>query len=784
MSPDQGKVYRFGEFAVDPLARTLKCEDEAVALTRRSFDLLLYLVQNAGRILSREELLKQIWPDTFVDENSLAKNVSVLRKALDDVTGERSFILTLPGRGYQFAAVVEIDSPPEEATLARANPVPEPRSIGILREQRTTRTNVTEFRLEQLPAAPFGRFAFLMLLLILMAGIVAAGLLLWRHFHPAPLSASVVLAGFENATGDKDFDFALNRAFQIELEQSPFLDILSRASVRETLTQMQLKADAQLTPELAREVCERNNAQAVLSGSLSRLADKYLLIVNANSCVTGKSVAGYKQQVSSKGNVLAALDSAAGHVRRQLGESAASLGRFQTPIAQATTSSLEALRAYTEALRAQDRGDSAAEQALFEKAISLDPNFASAYRGLSVGYNARQDYVQAISTIQKAWDLRAHTTERERLTIEIAYNTYGDRDWEGAVERLQLYNQIYPNDAAAWFSLSSMYSRLGEYPQAIEAAEHANRLAPHSGSGAETLARAYMRANRFAEAKRVAANAIAEGKDRWGTHRILYQIAYVEHDTQRMKTEGEWGFTHGQMGQSLTDLGFVAASEGKVREAIDDFTRARQEAVRSGDADFADDATMFLAGILIQDGYPREAADSLNQMRSDAIDPGTTAEFKAELGNLGPAQRQVAALSAGDPRNTLSRYFDLPMMRALLEIKEHKPAEAVKDIEPARKYQMRDYGVPYMRARAEADAGMLDKAAEDYRLILANPGLDPIWPGHSLAHFQLARVLARQNKLDQARAEYEAFLALWKDGDPQVPILIEARQEYAKLAGK
>jgi tetratricopeptide (TPR) repeat protein len=392
--------------------------------------------------------------------------------------------------------------------------------------------------------------------------------------------------------------------------------------------------------------------------------------------------------------------------------------------------------------------------------------------------------VQAVSTIQKAWDLRAHTTERERLTIEIAYNTYGDWDWESAVERLRIYNQIYPNDAAGWFNLSSMYSRLGEYLQAIEAAEHAYHLAPNSGSGAETLARAYMRANRFADAKRVAAAAIAEGKDRWGTHRILYEIAYAEHDTQRMKTEGEWGFTHGEMGQSLTDLGFVAASEGKVREAVDDFTRARQEAVRSGDADFADDATMFLAGILIEDGYPSEAMASLKQMGSDAIDPGTTAEFRAELGDLGPAQRQVAQLSAGDPRNTLSRYFDLPMMRALLEIKEHKPEQAVKDIEPARKYQMRDYGVPYMRGRAEADAGMLDKAAEDFRLILANPGLDPIWPGHSLAHLRLARVLVRQNKLAEARAEYEAFLTLWKSGDPQVPLLVEAKQEYAKLGSK
>jgi tetratricopeptide (TPR) repeat protein len=176
---------------------------------------------------------------------------------------------------------------------------------------------------------------------------------------------------------------------------------------------------------------------------------------------------------------------------------------------------------------------------------------------------------------------------------------------------MRLYNRIYPNNASNWFALARMYSQLGQTQEAIEAGEYAYRLAPHSGTGAEILAHAYKRANRFSDAKRVAEAAIAEGKDRWGVHSTLFQIAFVEHDTTRMKTEGEWGFTHGEMGQSLTDLGFVAASSGKLHEAVNDFTHARQEAIRSGDADFADDATMFLAGILMEYGYPGEAAASL-----------------------------------------------------------------------------------------------------------------------------------------------------------------------------
>jgi len=781
MPPEQGSVYRFGEFAVDPLARTLTRHEATVALSRRSFDLLLYLVQNSGKILGKDELLKQIWPDTFVDENSLAKSISVLRKALDDSSGGGSFVLTIPGRGYQFAVLVEIVGPGSEVQHAGPTPSRNGAAIGILRQQRTVRTSISEIQEANSSITPLGWVALVVVVLAIFGG---AGVLLWRHFHPAPLSASVVLADFENTTGDKDFDYAINRAFQIELEQSPFLDILPRATVKETLAQMQHKADEPLTLELAREVCERDNAQAVLSGSISTFAGKYLLMVNASSCVTGKNVAGYQQQVASKSDVLPALDAAAGHVRKQLGESAASLGKFQMPIEQATTGSLEALRAYTQALDASDRGDKAAEQALFERAIALDPNFASAYKDLSIYFHNRGDYVHGASVIQKAYDLRAQTTERERLSIEIAYNTYGSGDYEAAVASMRLYNQIYPNNASNWVALALIYMQLGQTQEAVQAAEYAYRLAPHSGMSAEILARAYKRANRFADAKRVAEAAIAGGKDRWGIHSTLFQIAFIEHDAARMKTEGEWGFTHGQMGQSLTDVGFVAASSGKLHEAVSDFTRARQEAIRSGDTDFADDATMFLAGILLEDGYPAEAAATLKKMRSDAEDLGTTAYFKTELGDLAAGQKEIARITGSDTHSTLSLYFDLPELSAALALKMHRPTEAVQDIEPARKYQMRDIGVPYQRARAEAEAGMLDQAAQDYRLILANPGIDPIWPDYTLSHLQLARVLVRQNKPNEARMEYEAFFNAWKDGDPDVPVRVQAREEYSKLQSK
>ena len=774
-------LIRFAGYQLDPGARSLKYEGRQIPLGPKTFDLLVFLAQHPHTVVTKEELLAALWPDSFVEESNLSQHVFLLRKAFGSISPGEQIVATIPGRGYQFAAIVE-RAPRQLSNHGEGELI-------LHAVQSVTRLVMEEESDDDAPAprelsAPPRRRRWLILLaaggLACLAGAVAY--LGWRWLHPVRGEhIDLVLSELENTTGDADFDRVLNQALAIDLEQSPFLNLLTRSRIGETLAEMQRAKDEPLTPVLSREICERNNAQAMLHGTLARLGSRYVLILDADSCVSGKRIAAYKAEAGTKEGVLAALDEAASHVRRQLGESSASLERFQTPIAQATTGSLDALRAYTQALDASDRGDTAAEQTLFQRAIALDPNFASAYKDLSIGLHNRGDFVQAAAVILKANELRAHATERERMSIEIAYNLYGFEDYEAAVNSMRLYNSIYPNNASNWFELSNTYTKLGQIQEAIDAGEYGYRLAPHSGTGAEILARAYKRANRFADAKRVAEAAIAEGKDRWGVHSILFQIAFVEHDAARMKIEGEWGFTHGQMGQSLTELGFVAASSGKLHEAVTDFTRARQEGLRSGDTDFADDATMFLAGIFIDYGYPAEAAATLDQMQSDAIDAGTTAYFRGELGDLGPAQRLVAKMSGSGTKSTMDLYFNLPELRAMLALKTHRPAEAIQDLEPARKYQMRDIGVPYQRARAETEAGVLDQAAQDYRLLLDHPGIEPIWPEYTLSHLCLARVLAMQKKTEEARVEYRAFLEAWKDADPGIGLLADAKREFNRL---
>jgi DNA-binding winged helix-turn-helix (wHTH) protein/tetratricopeptide (TPR) repeat protein len=787
------RFYKFDGFELDSSRRALLRQDEPVPLTSKAFDVLYYMVLNPGRVVTKEELLKAIWPDSFVEEGNLAQHVSALRRALGD---KSSLIVTVPGRGYQFTGQVRAI---QEEALAGQSGIPglpeaQPGDVYVQRVRERTRIVYEDSPTGQ-PAQPAPAFQ--------LAGSVQrrarigqwvaasalGGALLavaatyeWRHYAHPPQLSDVVLADFVNTTRDTTFDSTLNQALRIDLEQTPYLNLLPRQKIKETLAQMERKADEALTPELAREICERDNAQAVLYGSIANFGSKYLIVLAAEGCADGRQVAAYKEVVASKDEVLGALDSAAAHIRKRLGETSGSLERFQTPIEQATTPSLEALQAFSRAQQSYDRGDTKTALDLFERAIALDPNFATAYRSIGACYYNRSDYAQAALYSKKAFDLRERTTERERLNIEIAYYYFGNYDLEAAVRSLKLSIQTYPNSSVrSWGNLCNLYTQMGDYGQAIAAGEQALHLDPHNDKNAEILARAYKRAGRFADAKRVANAAISEGRDGWGIHSILFQIAYAERDAAKIKTEGEWGLTQGTVNLSLFNLGYAAATSGRMRAAMDYFLRARTASLRGGDTDFADSVTRSMARVLIQFGDLGQARAVLKPAAANTNDAGDWAFLHAAVGNFASAQQFVAASSSLTEKNTFHLYYDLPLVRAQLALLAHKPADAIQLLEPARPYQIRDFNVPSLRAQAETEAGMLDAAAEDYRLILANQGVDPISPLYPLAHLRLARVLAKQMKTDEARQQYRAFFDAWKDADPDLPLFQAAKNEFARL---
>jgi len=620
-----------------------------------------------------------------------------------------------------------------------------------------------------------------------LAAALAVGAAFWLRntvFAPRIEHIDVVNAGLENDLGDAQLADALNEALRIDLEQSPFLNLLSRAQAGETLQEMQRDPNTALSPALALEICQRNNAQTMLHGTVAGFGREYLLTYAADSCVTGRQIAAYKTEAPSKEALLTAIDRAAASVRRQLGESGASREKYQIPIAQATTSSLDALRAYTEAGEPFRRGDMRGAQPLLERAIALDPQFASAYRILGSTWYNLGDFSQAAVLYSKAFALREHTTEREQLGIEVMYYGYALNDYEESIRRTRQFLDIYPDVANSWVSLANLYTLLGEYPQAIDAAQRAVALDPHSGVAAIELNRALMRAGRLTEAKAQAAAAMADGKDHWDLHSVLFQIAFAQHDSAGLEREGSWGLTHQHASASLQDLGRAAAAQGKLREASDDFTRARTESLRMGEGDFANGVLIRFAQTLALLERPSAAAAVVKQARGDDGNPDTPGEIAcihAQTGDSGYALAFLRASDPGNDRNTVRARIFVPMVQAMLALNQHKPQDAIRALEPARPYQLRDFSIPYLRAQAETAAGQLEAAAEDYRLVLDNQGADPVALEYPLAHLRLARIFALQNRREPARQEYEAFITAWNRADPDMPQVEAARRELAGL---
>jgi len=777
------RIFRFEGFELDSSHRLLVRDGQPVSLNARTLDVLLYLAEHPQRLVTKDELLQAVWQGSFVEESNLAQHIFLLRRALTAAGAAGSLVVTVPGKGYQFTAAVELVPQPPLAEMV------------VQGVSSVTRVLVEEETVEEvtgeIAAAPkkisrslssgwSWALAGVAAILLLCAG----GWLLWCHLHPAVQTPIlVVMADFQNATGDPALDRVMDRAIQISIEKSPSLNLLPRSKIDQTLAEMVRKPEAPLTAAVGREICQRNSGQAMLHGVLSRLGSNYVLQMEAEGCATGKQLAVY-QATASRDELLAKLDTAAGQIRRQLDKSQASRERYAIPLEHVTTPSLEALRAYSEARSSLDHGDARTAGLLLEHAIALDANFTSAYRALGIIYYNRQDFVQASAYYKRAFDLRDHVTGRERLNIEISYYNGGIRDLESAAREMLLFDQMYPGSSANWVNLCNAYTQLGWYPQAVEAGQKALRLGPNNGLASIVLARALVRANRLDEAKQVAQQAIAGGREQVTTHGILFQIAFAEGDTTAMKTEGEYGLTHGFPLSSLGDLANAAAAGGRLREAEDDLERAHAEALRTGDSDMADSYLLDLAAILAELGQPAQAAATLDRMRGDAGYPSDVARLRVDLGDLAPAQRVLSLDTDFTRYSTIHNHVETPLLRATLALHDHKSAEAVHLLEPARPYQMRSFEVPYLRAQAEAEAGMLDATASDYQLILDNPGVDPTAPEYSLAHLRLARVLALERKIEPARAEYQKFFTAWKNADADLSLLHAARAEFSKLPAK
>jgi len=799
MTPLLGDLYRFDEFELSRARRTLLRNGKLVSLLPKTFDVLTCLVSNPGRVVAKDELLKAVWPESFVEENNLTQHISLLRKALTDRSG---FIVTIPGRGYQFTAAVTREGPPVPfppgiGQIPPINVQPQP-VHSLAGDSAATAATATEGAAPPHPSAPaqaiaapaapnrrpIPNLAWFSLGAALLLAVSIPGYMVWKRWANPPQMQKVLVADFTNSTGDPAFDHTLKRAFEIDLEQSPFIDVMSEREANSTLHLMGRADTTPVTPDLAREMCERSNRQVLLTGNIVPLGQEYLLTVEATDCATGKKIAAGKAEAEAKEKVLSALDSVADRVRRGLGEPNESMQNYQVPIAQATTASLEALRSYSiaQSLEAQEKNETNTLP-FYQHAIELDPQFAMAYGAMANQYYNLSEPRLASEYYKKAFDLSDRVSAKERLVLRAHYYSEGQQDVEQGINTFRQWTITYPNDWAPWVDLANDYTQVGQYAPAIAAGQQALKIEPGRAINYSVLARALKRANRFQEAESVGADAVRNGKDSAGLHASLYEMAVAGHDQNAIAAEMKWGSSH-NTGWYAWYFPFLQAeaaeSAGNHKQAQDLFHSSWATAVRENLLEAADDVLIYQASIECLYGWPAAARATLDRVHNKAYDSSDLAIVKAELGDSSFADRYTAAHSAANSGTILAN-VDLPLVRAAVNMGRGKPLDAVADLDTARPYELASYTVPTQRAEAWMKAKRPEMAQAEYQKIISNPGVDPLSPLLPLAHLGLARAYSRLSKTAESRQEYEQFFAQWKTGDSDIPLLRAARAEYARL---
>jgi DNA-binding winged helix-turn-helix (wHTH) protein/tetratricopeptide (TPR) repeat protein len=771
-------LYRFNEFLLDPANRSLLRNGIAIPLSAKSCHVLTYLVMNPGRVVTKDELLKAVWPESFVEESNLPGYISGLRKALGDRAG---CIATVPGMGYKFTASVEVEA---QAGLRTA-------AVDLqLQQMRETTHIVIRETSTPVPALPAPQPHFLRATLAVVCAVGLLGMaawLGWRFFHhPSYGHATAVLAQLDNETGDPQFDNILNKVLQIDLSQSPYFSVVSENRARRTLVMMKQPKDEPLTPALAREVCQRINGQIYLSPSIARLGDHYLLTLQGNDCGDGHLLGAGHEEVSSKDAVLSAFSKLTSQVRRDAGEAASSLRAFNKPLSDEPTSSLEALKAYSEATRLGDGGKFAESFALYKRAIELDPNFAVAYVDMSSMYYNIGDSPRDKAAVTRAYELRDTVNERERFYIIFRYNQSVTGDLEAMLEACRNWSAMYPEDNLPLADLVNFETWIGQYATAAAYADRVREIEErqniHNGITYEISARAYHHANMPDKLRAVYADAQKWSVVTQGMTAVMLEYAAENHD--QATVDHLVAESRGTPGEART-LQYAAAAalaDGRAKRAEELAAEATRAAQRDKITDSLADLDDYRARMLAELGLTAKAKAVLASIST--IDTSLDRAFaEAEVGDTARALNETAKAQSDAPHDTLMNAEYVPSVRALIALQEGHADEAVKLIAPSAPYELRDPTGPYLRGQAFLAAHRPADAITEFSKLADHPFLaDPSAPLITLAHLGLARAYAMQNERAKRRQEYEALLSQWKDADADLPILRKAKVEYSELA--
>jgi eukaryotic-like serine/threonine-protein kinase len=604
---------------------------------------------------------------------------------------------------------------------------------------------------------------------------------------------NIVLTEFDNKTGDPVFDDTLRQALAINLNQSPFLNILSERKTAATLRLMGRDPEQSLTGEIARELCERAGAKAILGGIITNLGKHYVIGLNAIDCASGNMLVEEQLEASGKEDVLKTLGNAATTMRGRLGESLASVQRFDTPIEEATTSSLDALKAYTMGRRtAWTKGD-AAGLPFHQKAVEIDPTFALAYSALAAVYNNLGQATLSNLNAAKAYELRARVSERERYNISAFYYEFATGEKEKAIQAYQLWKQTYPRDSVAAINLGNCYMLLGQWEKALQETQAAFHLEPSSTVVNSNLAWTQLALNRTDAAASTVQQALARKLDAYYLRIAVYDTAFVRGDPAGMQQQLTWAA--GRSGEEdwlLSTQSDTEAYFGRLQKARE-FSRRAVESARRAEAN--ETAALWQANAALReaefgngDRARREALAAISLMPGRDV-MSLAALALARAGDIAAARKLADSLNKDFPRNTIVQGYWLPSIRAAIQINAGNGSEGLEALKPAAPLELGQsqpfslgmmYPV-YLRGLAYLQAGQAKQAATEFQTIIDHPGIVLNFPLGAIAHLGLARSYAAEGEVSKARMAYQQFLTLWKGADPNIPILHQAETELDKL---
>lgn len=641
----------------------------------------------------------------------------------------------------------------------------------------------------------YGKLAMAGGALLVIGLALGAWLYSARRAHALSETDTIVLADFANKTGDAVFDDTLQQGLTVQLEQSPFLSLVSGARIQQTLELMGKPGGAKLTPSVARGVCQRMGSKAYLAGSIANIGNQYVIGLTAVNCATGDSLVAEQVQAEGKEKVLDALGRAASAMREKLGESLSTVQKLDTPLEQATTPSIEALQAYSLARKTMTQNaDFNAAVPLFQHAVALDPKFAMAYASLGTVYHNLGEGELSAENGRKAYELRDRVSEREKFYIESHYDDFVVGDIEKTIQVYQLWAQTYPRDSVPHTNMGVCYQTLGEHEKALAAFREAFQMAPADGLNYANLVTAYIDLNRFTEAEATAKEAQAKGFDSPDLRRYVYELAFLQNDTAKMaQFRAAAGRKPGEEGMLLHFAAGIAAYSGQLAKSRELSGQAVASAERAEEkelaARFESEAAIWEA-VFGNAGEARRRAGSALAFSNSKDAESVTALALAFAGDSAPAGALASDLAKRFPYDTVVQFNYLPTIQAQIELNRHDAAHAVEVLEPALPYEL---GIPgttnfatnlfpvYLRGQGYLAAGQGAQASLEFQKLLDSRGLVLNEPIGALANLGLARSYALQGETAKARSTYEKFFQLWKNADRDIPVLQQARTELQKL---